>query len=129
MGIERIYKVRKQTLDGKVETLVLAILETGPSYGYAIVRELNKRSEGILELGEGTIYPVLHRLERRKLICARWRLSENGRERKYYRLTAKGRKAFAADCQQWQILASIMGKVLPSPERLLVTHVTKGVMT
>ncbi|MCK4957913.1 MAG: helix-turn-helix transcriptional regulator, partial [Planctomycetes bacterium] len=51
-------KLRKQTLDGNVETLLLAILQSGPSYGYAIVKELDKRAEGILRLGEGTIYPV-----------------------------------------------------------------------
>ncbi len=118
--------LRKQTLDGNVETLVLAILEAGPSYGYAIVKELNERSEGILELGEGTIYPVLYRLEEKKLISARWRLAENGRERKYYRLTAKGRKAFAANLNQWQMLAAVMGKVLGSAENILPKPKLKG---
>ena len=111
--------LRKQTLDGNVETLLLAILEAGPSYGYAIVKELNQRSEGILALGEGTIYPVLYRLEEKKLISARWRLAENGRQRKYYRLTAKGRKALAANLNQWQMLAEVMGKVLGCSEKLL----------
>ena len=58
-------RLSKQTLDGNVETLILAVLEAGPSYGYAIVKELNDRAEGILQLGEGTIYPVLYRLGRR----------------------------------------------------------------
>ena len=67
-------RLRKQTLDGNVETLLLAILQAGPSYGYAIVKELNERSEGILQLGEGTIYHVLHRLEEKKLagLCDGW---------------------------------------------------------
>ena len=112
-------RLRKQTLDGNVETLVLAVLETGPSYGYKIVRELNERSEGILQLGEGTIYPVLYRLEEKKLISARWRLAENGRQRKYYRLTAKGRKSLAANLNQWQMLSVVMGKFLGSAENLL----------
>jgi len=111
--------LRKQTLDGNVETLLLAILEAGPSYGYAIVKELNQRSEGILALGEGTVYPVLYRLEEKKLISARWRLAENGRQRKYYRLVAKGRKALAANLNQWQMLAEVMGKVLGCSEKLL----------
>ena len=105
-----IMRLRKQTLDGNVETLVLAVLEAGPSYGYAIVKELNERAEGILRLGEGTIYPVLYRLEEKKLISARWRLAENGRNRKYYRLIAKGRKALSANRQQWQMLSAVMGK-------------------
>ncbi len=115
----KIKKLRKQTLDGNVETLVLAVLQAGPSYGYAIVRELNERSEGILRLGEGTIYPVLYRLEEKRLISARWRLAETGRERRYYRLTAKGRKALVANCQQWQMLSVVMGKVLASAGKLL----------
>ena len=118
--------LRKQMLDGNVETLLLAILEAGPSYGYAIVRELNERSEGILRLGEGTIYPVLYRLEEKKLISAKWHLAENGRERKYYRLTAKGRKALSTNCQQWQMLSVVMGKVLGSAESLLPKPQIKG---
>jgi len=107
-------RLRKQTLDGNVETLVLTILEAGPSYGYRIVKELAERSEGILSLGEGTIYPVLYRLEERKIISAKWHLSENGRQRKYYRLTAKGRRVLAGNRQQWQMLVSVMEKVLGS---------------
>lgn len=119
-------RLRKQTLDGNVETLILAVLEAGPSYGYAIVRELNERAEGILQLGEGTIYPVLHRLEEKKLINAKWRLAENGRERKYYRLTVNGRRALAANRQQWQMLSVAMGKVLGSAESLLPGPEPKG---
>ena len=119
-------RLRKQALDGNVETLLLAILEAGPSYGYAIAKELNGRCQGILQLGEGTIYPVLHRLEEKKFVSARWRLAENGRQRKYYRLTTKGRKALAANLNQWQMLASVMGKVLDSTEKLLPKPQLKG---
>lgn len=104
-------KLKKQALDGNVETLLLTILESGPSYGYAIVKELNGRTKGLLKLGEGTIYPVLHRLENKKLIVAKWRLAENGRQRKYYRLTPKGKRALAANRHQWQILTEVMDKV------------------
>jgi PadR family transcriptional regulator PadR len=121
-----VKRLRKQTLDGNVGTLVLAVLESGPSYGYKIVKELNERSEGILGLGEGTIYPVLYRLEEKKVISATWRLAENGRQRKYYHLTVKGRKAFAAHCQQWQILAVVMGKILGSAENPLPQSQPKG---
>jgi hypothetical protein len=65
-------KLNKKSLDGNVETLLLSVLEEGPSYGYAIVQELNSRAEGLLKLGEGTIYPVLHRLEDRQLITSNW---------------------------------------------------------
>ena len=119
-------RLSKQTLDGNVETLILAILETGPSYGYALVKELNERAEGILQLGEGTIYPVLYRLEDKKLIAARWRLAENGRQRKYYRLISKGHKALATNRQQWQMLSAAMGKVLGSAQNLLPKPQVKG---
>ena len=109
-------KLKKQTIDGNVETLLLTILEDGPSYGYAIVKELNARAEGLLKLGEGTVYPVLHRLEERKLLSAKWRHAGSGRQRKYYRLNPKGRKALAANKIQWQTLTTVMDKVLSTPK-------------
>ncbi|MBW8038700.1 MAG: PadR family transcriptional regulator [Planctomycetes bacterium] len=121
-------RLSKQTLDGNVETLILAILEAGPSYGYAIVKELNQRADGILQLGEGTIYPVLYRLEDKKLLAAKWRLAENGRQRKYYRLISKGRKALAANRRQWQILSTVMRKVVGSAEKLSPQPKLKGAM-
>lgn len=105
-------KISKQTLDGNVETLLLAILQDGPSYGYAITKDLHTRADGILKLGEGTIYPVLHRLEEKKLISARWIDADNKRPRKYYRITPKGRKTLAENCQQWQLLSQVMEKIL-----------------
>jgi len=118
--------LRKQTLDGNVETMLLAILETGPSYGYAIVKELNERADGILRLGEGTVYPVLHRLEEKRLVSASWRTAENGRQRKYYRLINKGRKALAQNRQQWHLLTVVMKKVVHSAARLSPGPVLKG---
>ncbi len=125
-GRPNMARLSKQTLDGNVETLILAVLEDGPSYGYAIVKELNDRAEGILQLGEGTIYPVLYRLEEKKMIASKWRLAENGRQRKYYRLISKGHKALATNRQQWQMLSAAMGKVLGSAENLLPKPQVKG---
>lgn len=101
-------KLKKSTLDGNVETLVMAILLDGPSYGYQIVRDLNERAGGLLKMGEGTVYPVLHRLEQRELIAGRWEQKGNGRPRKYYRLTAKGRRAMADNARQWAGLVELM---------------------
>ena len=109
-------RLRKKDLDGNVETLLLALLEQGPSYGYAIVEKLNKRVPGLLNFGEGTIYPVLHRMEERRLITAKWRTGENGRQRKYYRLNRKGKTSLATSRQQWQSLVSVMGAFL-GPDR------------
>ena len=104
-------KLNKKTLDGNVESLILAVLCGGPSYGYQIVTDLNERGGGLLELGEGTIYPVLHRMEDRGLIEANWKTGETGRQRKYYRITAAGRKALAANQAQWQGLVQVMSNV------------------
>ena len=120
-------KLRKQTLDGNVETLLLSILESGPSYGYAIVKELNGRADGILKLGEGTIYPVLHRLEEKKLIASKWCTAENNRQRKYYRLTPKGKKAFENNLQQWQMLTELMEKVVQTAENTEMIPHLKGI--
>jgi len=122
-------RLSKQALDGNVEALLLAILESGPSYGYAIVKELNQRAEEILKLGEGTIYPVLHRMEDKELITAKWRLAENGRQRKYYRLTPKGRRALASSREQWQTLSAVMTKVLGSAEKLSPKPKLKGALS
>jgi transcriptional regulator len=122
-------RLSKQALDGNVEALLLAILESGPSYGYAIVKELNQRAEEILKLGEGTIYPVLHRMEDKELITAKWRLAENGRQRKYYRLTPKGHRALASSREQWQTLSAVMTKVLGSAEKLSPKPKLKGALS
>ena len=101
----------KKTLDGNVETLILAVLRGGASYGYQIVTDINEMGGGLLELGEGTIYPVLHRMEDRELIEANWKVADNGRQRKYYRITPAGHKALAANQQQWQGLVQVMNSI------------------
>ena len=104
--------LNKKTLDGNVETMLLALLERGPSYGYRIVRDLNDTGGGLLKMGEGTVYPILHRLEERELIGATWRDMPNGRRRKYYRLTPRGRRALGDNRRQWASLVEVMGRVL-----------------
>ena len=73
--------LRKQAIEGKVETLLLGILEAGPGYGYQLIQDLNARTSGLLALGEGTIYPVLHRMEKRGQVAASWRQAAGGRRR------------------------------------------------
>ena len=105
-------QLTKQAMDGNVETLLLAVFRDGPSYGYEIVQEINRRARGLLQMGEGTVYPVLHRLEKRGLIVATWRKGETGRRRKYYRLSPKGKTTLAGNVQQWQQMAAVMNHVL-----------------
>lgn len=111
-AIDKAVKLRKQTLDGNVEILLLAILESEPSYGYKIVKELNERSQGLLQLEGSTIYVVLHRMQRKALISARWSTAQNGRRRKYYRLTNKGHHTLETSWQQWHILSVVMESVV-----------------
>jgi PadR family transcriptional regulator PadR len=99
----------KSTLDGNVETLLLAVLAEGPSYGYQIVRDLNDRAAGLLSMGEGTVYPVLHRLEDKQLIAGKWEHDgRRGRPRKYYRLTPKGRQQLRSGLSQWAGLVEVI---------------------
>lgn len=104
--------LHKKTLDGNVDTLLLAVLAEGPSYGYEIIQTLNERAGGLLRMGEGTAYPVLHRLEDRGLIASRWATGDTGRKRKYYRLTARGKRSLAANAEQWAGLARLMDTIL-----------------
>ena len=84
--------------------LVLAILGEGDSYGYAIIKRVTELSGGHLQWTDGMLYPVLHRLERQGHVAARWRASDNGRRRKYYRITKEGRAQLAAQRKQWQVV-------------------------
>lgn len=105
-------KLSKKSLDGNVETLLLATLADQPSYGYQIVADLNQRAPDLLRMGEGTVYPVLHRLEERGLITATWRTGQTGRPRKYYKLTPRGRRALEENRRQWHGLTRVMQAVL-----------------
>jgi len=92
----------KDLVAASATPLVLAILVEGDSYGYAIIKRVTVLSGGHLQWTDGMLYPVLHRLERQGLVSARWRDSDNGRRRKYYRITKEGREELAAQRQQWQ---------------------------
>ncbi|MBX3437642.1 MAG: PadR family transcriptional regulator [Planctomycetaceae bacterium] len=98
-------------LTGTLELMMLEVLSQGPSYGYEIVQTVLTRSGGHFELKEGSLYPALHRLERQKLLGSYWTEHE-GRRRKYYKITAAGRKTLAARRSEWQTFASGVNGVL-----------------
>ena len=101
----------KELIAASTKPLVLAILARGESYGYAIIDKVREQSEGHLEWSEGMLYPVLHRMEKERLILSSWKVGENGRKRKYYRLSASGTRAIETERTQWlavhQTLASL----------------------
>ena len=94
----------KDLVAASATPLVLAILAEGDSYGYAIIKRVTELSGGHLQWTDGMLYPVLHRLERNGLIASKWRSSESGRRRKYYRLTKEGRTELDAEKKRWQIV-------------------------
>jgi transcriptional regulator len=96
--------VGKDLVAASATPLVLAILANGESYGYAIIKRVTELSNGHLQWTDGMLYPVLHRLERQGLIAAKWGASENGRRRKYYRITRHGRTHLEAERQRWLVV-------------------------
>jgi PadR family transcriptional regulator, regulatory protein PadR len=100
-----------EQLKGHLDPLVLAILEDGPAYGYAIIESLRSRSDGVFDLPEGTVYPALHRLERAGTVTSR-REVINGRERRVYRLSAKGRTSLRERRANWTQFSSAVSQVL-----------------
>jgi DNA-binding PadR family transcriptional regulator len=97
-------EVHKDLVAASATPLVLAILADGESYGYAIIKRVAELSGGHLQWTDGMLYPVLHRLERQGLVAAKWSAAENGRRRKYYRITREGRAHLAAQRQQWRVV-------------------------
>jgi PadR family transcriptional regulator PadR len=106
--------IDRELLKGSISLLLLNLLSRGELYGYEILQEASRRSAQAFEFKEGTLYPALHQLEKKDLIKAEWRTGENGRERKYYSLTAKGKKASQEYERQWQHLSSAVNAVLGS---------------
>jgi DNA-binding PadR family transcriptional regulator len=100
-----------EQLKGHLDPLVLAILEQGPAHGYAIIESLRERSDGVFDLPEGTIYPALHRLERAGTLSSR-RAVIGGRERRVYRLSAKGRTALRERRTNWTHFSAAVSQVL-----------------
>ena len=94
-------KLAKDLVAASTVPLVLAILAEGESYGYAIIQEVRELSGGEMEWTDGMLYPVLHWLEERGYVQARWRESEAGRKRKYYSLKPAGKKHLAEQKTQW----------------------------
>ena len=100
--------IRKELVAASAEPLVLALLAQGESYGYAIIQDIKARSAGKLNWTDGMLYPVLHRMERRGLIKARWGESETGRKRKYYSLKKDGQTAMDKHHEQWSLVHGVL---------------------
>lgn len=97
---------------GTLDLLILRTLATGPQHGWAISERIHQVSSKVLQVRQGSLYPALHRLERRAWIKARWGASENNRKAKYYELTKSGRKQLEAEQDEWVKLAAAVAQVL-----------------
>lgn len=104
------------SLQSPLDYLILRTLSWGSLHGFGIARWLEDRTDAALIVEEGTLYPALHRLERRKLIRGEWRLTENRRRAKYYRLTAAGEKALRAQASAWEDLVRVLSQVAREAE-------------
>jgi DNA-binding PadR family transcriptional regulator len=103
--------INKDLIAASSTPIVLAILAEGDSYGYAILQRVRELSGGRMEWTDGMLYPVLHRLERLGHIEARWETADSGRRRKYYRVTAAGRKQLAEERRQWQAVDATLRSI------------------
>jgi len=107
---------RVELLQGTLDLLVLRSLVLSPLHGHAIAKAIERNSEDVLLIEQGSLYPALHRLIKRGWIKAEEGLSENNRQAKFYRLTAKGRKQLSIETSKWEIFALAISKVLSTTE-------------
>ena len=90
---------RQDLIKGNIDTLLLSLMSQQPMYGYQVMQELEGRSQGYFKFKEGTLYPALHRLEKMGLLQGKWQTLSNGRQRRYYSITDKGRRIHK-NCKQ-----------------------------
>ena len=104
-------------LQGTLDLLILKTLSWGPAHGYAVARWIEQLTGEVLMVGEGSLYPALHRLEERGWVDAKWELSATGRRTRVYRLTTKGRQQLRAETGAWTQFVDAVGKVLTAEEQ------------
>jgi transcriptional regulator len=107
-----VTKGHADVLQGTLDMLVLKTLQGDAMHGWAITERLENWSQHILQLGQGTLYPALYRLERQGFIKSSWRVTENNRRARYYALTAAGRKHFDQELSKWRLLSRAVNLIL-----------------
>ncbi len=105
-------RLRSTLLKGTTPGLALALLAERPMYGYELAKAISARSAGALLLGQGTLYPVLHQLERAGHIAGKWETQQGGPERRVYRLTPQGQAALAERQAEWAAFIDVIGRFL-----------------
>lgn len=105
-------KIEKSLLSGSTPLLVLSLLKDGDKYGYEMIEALAQRSDDTFLLKEGTLYPLLHSMEKEKLVRSYTKQTPSGRERKYYQLTSSGRERLEYKEKEWQLYSAKVNAVL-----------------
>jgi PadR family transcriptional regulator len=106
------YKNRIELLQGTLDMLILQTLNWGPQHGHGIGQAIRANSRELLQIEHGSLYPALHRLQRKRWIESEWKLSENNQRAKYYRLTPAGKKQLIAEQSQWDLLVRTIGRIM-----------------
>jgi PadR family transcriptional regulator, regulatory protein PadR len=109
---------RAELLQGTLDMLILRTLLFGPAHGHQIAKHIQRTSVDVLQVEHGSLYPALHRMERKGWITSKWELAKDGnREFKYYRLTPAGRKQLVHEESRWKQMAAAVARVMwPTPE-------------
>jgi len=117
-GSEKSGSEKVELLQGTLDMLILRTLLFGPAHGHQIAKHIQRTTEDVLQVEHGSLYPALHRLERKGWLASKWEVREQKRELKYYRLTAAGRKQLAKEELKWKALAGAIARVMwpESPE-------------
>jgi transcriptional regulator len=103
---------QSEMLKGTLDMMILRTLVGGDSHGHTIAKIIERNSEDVLEVEQGSLYPALHRLEDRRWVSSYWGASENNRKAKFYRLTAEGRKQLVRETSRWRQMARAIGLVM-----------------
>jgi PadR family transcriptional regulator PadR len=107
-----VAKDKTDVLQGTLDMLVLKALQLEPMHGWGITERIEQWSEHVLQLGQGTLYPALYRLERQGLIRSEWKVTANNRRARFYALTRDGRKHFAVELAEWRRMSQAINLVL-----------------
>jgi PadR family transcriptional regulator PadR len=109
-------KEKAELLQGTLDVLVLKALQRGPMHGWAITEWLDVRSDNVLQVNQGSLYPALYRLERQGLVASEWRTTDNNRRARYYSLTPRGRRQLADELWKWSRLSRAVDRVLEATQ-------------
>jgi PadR family transcriptional regulator len=107
---------KSDLLQGTLDMLILKVVALGPTHGYAIAQRLQQMSQDVLQVQQGSLYPALHRLEKRGWVKAEWAASDTGREARFYSLTRLGRKQLEEQRENWDRLSSAISGILRTAE-------------